>query len=214
MIAAAAGHPVAQTPGGRTVGPTLLSGQGWTAMVRGPGADAGDHLRATAAQVQRGRRAGFTLTELLCVVLIIAVTASLIVSCLVRARHRADAAACASNLRQVGLALRIYAAAHAGHLPPQDNDWAPLTGGPYLPDERVLGCPAMAYDPGAARRGTPLGPLHPGPRYLYAGGYCDDDDPTLEVARDAVTGVHLGTTNALFLDGHVVALRGGEGTRP
>ena len=227
---------------GRPVGPTLLlalteaegSGRGGPGVLPSPEASRRrPHFRTPRSATHPGcqwdrqsclssaavlravsGRTAFTLTELLCALLIIAVTVSFLATGLVRSRHRVDVAACSSNLRQVGLALRIYAAAHDGHLPPRDNDWTPLATGPYLPDERVLGCPALAYDPGAGAHGTPLSPLHPGPRYLYTGGLCDDDDPTREVARDSVPGVHMGVSNVLFLDGHTEAVRGKGVARP
>jgi len=57
--------------------------------------------------VRRAR--GFTLVELLVVIAIIGIVASLLLPALTRARHAAQAAACMSNLRQLGMALDMYA---------------------------------------------------------------------------------------------------------
>src|SRR2546430_167439 len=69
-------------------------------------------------------RPGFTLVELLVVIGIIAVLIAILLPALAKARFQATLTACASNQRQLGTAMLMYANANHGFLPRFD-----LTGG-------------------------------------------------------------------------------------
>lgn len=59
----------------------------------------------------------FTLIELLVVIAIIAILAALLLPALRNARESAKQAACASNLKQIGIAVHLYADDYNGGLP-------------------------------------------------------------------------------------------------
>ena len=77
---------------------------------RRPGSGGGAHSRQRPAQ-------GFTLMELLVVIAVIAILASLLMPVLSAAKRRAAQATCISNLKQLGLGMQMYIDDHADTFP-------------------------------------------------------------------------------------------------
>lgn len=104
---------------------------------------------------QTSGRAAFTLIELLVTLSIIAILAGLIVPVISKAKRRASSVHCQGNLRQLGIALRIYADDNEGRLP-VIREVSPTE--PFvLPWKQVLlGVPADTFQCRADRGGRHL----------------------------------------------------------
>jgi len=77
------------------------------------------------------RNTGFTLIELLVVIAVIAILMGILLPALSRAREQAKAVACKSNLRQIGLAMYLYAQDYDNKVPRRGSEW-PFSFAKYL----------------------------------------------------------------------------------
>src|SRR5207245_7614748 len=102
-------------------------------------------LRSLGGEGAMRKTSGFTLIELLVVIAIIAILAAILFPVFAQARATARKAACASNLKQIGLAFTLYAQDYDEMLVPH---WQDKTG---IPDWKTLLDPYIKRGENTAR---------------------------------------------------------------
>lgn len=117
----------------------------------------------------------FTLIELLVVIALIAILAALLLPALARAKGSAQRTACANSVRQLQLAVAIYAADNDGYLPSRGtaSQWPTLLQAHYA-DKGLLRCPSdvQANKTPAKTNSLP----DAAPRSFLLNGFADVDE--------------------------------------
>ena len=135
------------------------------------------------------RNKGFTLGELLLVLAVVVVIIGLLLPVIQYNNRRMERIACANNLRQIGLALYIYAKEHEGVFPPSLKV---LYDEQYLADKRLMDCPA------SRETGSP-----DSPDYIYTAGLSVRSSSLEPLVRDKAKNHARKGTNVLYVNGEV-----------
>lgn len=145
----------------------------------------GNWLRRRQLPTATLRPGGFTLIELLVVIAIIAILAAILFPVFARAREKARQASCASNEKQIALAILMYAQDYDERLPIEFFGWTttPPTWreivAPYIKNIQIFQCPSEStwqYSYGMDPYWT-----------SFSGGYYGETLPLAQFARPAET---------------------------
>lgn len=102
-------------------------------------------LAALRSVLPWGRDRGFTLTEVLIVVAVLAILAAFLLPAIQRSREQARLGHCISNLRQLYLALKIYEGDYGGlpvhYVEPLTGHWRAKLA-PYTKNKQIFICPS------------------------------------------------------------------------
>jgi prepilin-type processing-associated H-X9-DG protein len=137
------------------------------------------------------------------VIVQIAILAGMLLPALNAAREKARRISCASNLKQIGLAVRMYSQENNEQYPDKNGaeGLEMLRVGGYLENTKIYTCPSTT----TAMAGGKL--TEENVDYVYIGGRNESDNVDTVIAYDKPNN-HNKFGNALFVDGHVAGFAG------
>lgn len=139
-------------------------------------------------------------------IFMIAILAGMLLPALSQAREKARRISCASDLKGIGFAIRMYSQENKGEFPNKSGaeGFEMLRSGGYLENAKIYTCPSSNT---VSTDGEKLAEKNVS--YVYIGGHKESDNGETVIAYDKPEN-HIKYGNILYADGHVKGYTGGN----